>query len=369
MRIAFITTRSDTIGGVQIHVRDLAARLAKEGHEPLVITGEAGPYTEALTAAGIQSLACPELRREIHPAQDAHAFAALRGAIRAFEPDLLSTHSSKAGWLGRLVAKATGTPCLFTAHGWAFTYGVPEPRRTAYRVLERIVAPLTTKIVCVSEHDRRIGTAARMAPERLVTIHNGMPDVSASLRATPGDGDTLRIVMVARMDRQKDHATLLRAIRDIDGVHLDLIGEGPGEASVRALTREVGVANRVHFLGQRHDVAEVLAKAHLFALISHWEGFPRSTLEAMRAGLPVVVSDVGGAAEVVEDGVTGHVVPRGDVAAVRERLANLVSQAVLRREMGTLGRRRFEAAFTFDHMFARTLALYGEILAGHTATS
>ncbi len=369
MRIAFIITRSDTIGGAQIHVRDLARRLGEDGHEPLVITGEAGPYTEALTASGIRSLVCPELRREIRPAQDARALAALRGGIRAFKPDLISTHSSKAGWLGRLAAKATGTPSLFTAHGWAFTHGVPEPRQTVYRVLERAAAPLAVKIVCVSEHDRLIATAAGMAPERLMTIHNGMPDVPASLRATPDAGDPVRIVMVARMDRQKDHATLIRAIRGIDGVHLDLIGEGPGEASVRALAREVGVANRVHFLGQRHDVAEVLAKAHLFALISHWEGFPRSTLEAMRAGLPVVVSDVGGAAEAVEEGVTGYVVPRGDVAAVRERLATLVDRAARRREMGALGRRRFEAAFTFDHMFERTVALYGDILTGRTATS
>lgn len=367
MRIAFLITRSDTIGGAQIHVRDLARRLVEDGHEPLVITGEAGPYTDALTAAGVRTLACRHLGREIRPGQDAHAFVALRGAIRAFQPDLISTHSSKAGWLGRLAGKATGVPCLFTAHGWAFTHGVREPQRTAYRLLERAAAPLAATIVCVSEHDRRIGIAAGMAPDQLVTIHNGMPDVRASLRARPGAGGPVRIAMVARMDRQKDHATLLRALHDIDGMHLDLVGGGPSEARIRALAHEVGVADRVRFLGERSDVAEVLARAQVFALISHWEGFPRSTLEAMRAGLPVVVSDVGGAAEAVEEGVTGYVVPRGDVVAVRERLVALASNAARRREMGVAGRRRYEAAFTFDRMFQRTLGVYRESLASYSA--
>ena len=366
MRIAFIITRTDSVGGAQVHVRDLATRLLQDGHEPLVITGEAGPYTETLTAAGIRSLACPDLCREIRPRQDARAFTTLRGAVRTFQPDLISTHSSKAGWLGRLAAKATGTPCLFTAHGWAFTHGVPNPHRTVYRVLERAAAPLAVKIVCVSEHDRQIGLAAGMATERLVTVHNGMPDVPARLRARPGDGNPVRIVMVARMDRQKDHATLLQALRDINDVHVDLVGGGPGEASIRALAGDLGLSDRVHLLGQRNDIAEVLARAHVFALITHWEGFPRSTLEAMRAGLPVVVSDVGGAAEAVEEGATGYVVPRGDVAAVRERIAGLAGNAGLRRAMGTAGRRRYEAAFTFDHMFARTRGVYDEILAGRT---
>ncbi len=292
---------------------------------------------------------------------------ALRAAIRAFRPDLISTHSSKAGWLGRLAGKATGIPCLFTAHGWAFTHGVPEPQRTVYRVLERATAPLATRIVCVSEHDRRIGIAAGMTKDRLVTIHNGMPDIPPNLRATPGAGGPVRIAMVARMDRQKDHGTLLRAIHGIAGVQLDLIGDGPSEASIRTLAQEIGVIDRVRFLGERKDVAEVLARAQVFALISHWEGFPRSTLEAMRAGLPVVVSDAGGAAEAVEEGVTGHVVPRGDVTTVRDRLASLVGNAPLRQEMGAAGRRRYEAMFTFDHMFQRTLGVYREILAGRSA--
>lgn len=369
MRIAFIITRTDTVGGAQIHVRDLATRLVKEGHEVLVITGEAGPYTDVLATAGVRTLACSALGREIRPIQDARAFATLRTVIRAFRPDLISAHSSKAGWLGRLAGKATGIPCLFTAHGWAFTHGVPEPRRSVYRVLERAAAPLAARIVCVSEHDRRIGVGAGMAPDRLVTIHNGMPDISPTERATPGASGPVRIVMVARMDRQKDHTTLLRALGGIAGAELDLVGDGPDAATVRALAKEVGVSDRVRFLGERSDVAKVLARAHVFALISHWEGFPRSTLEAMRAGLPVVVSDVGGAAEAVEDDITGYVVPRGDVAAVQARLAALIGDGARRERMGAAGRRRYEAAFTFDRMFERTLAVYQEVLGGRAAGS
>lgn len=363
MKILFVITRADSIGGAHIHVRDLARRLVDSGHQVRVVTGKRGPFTAALEQAGATSVECPPLQRAIHPLRDAQAVVALRRAIAAFRPDLVSMHSSKAGILGRLACAIGGPPSLFTAHGWAFTPGVGEPRRSAYRWIERALAPLADRIVCVSEHDRRIAVAAGIGPRRLVTIHNGMPDVAATSRADPGGGDPVRVVMVARFAPQKDHPTLLRAFAAVEGAQLTLVGEGPTLASVRTLTRELGLEDRVRFLGHQDDVAEVLARSHLFALISRWEGFPRSTLEAMRAGLPVVVTDVGGSAEAVADGVEGYIVPPGDVETTRDRLVALVGDGGLRRRMGEAARRRFEAEFTFERMFARTLAVYGTIAA------
>ncbi len=363
VKILFVITRADSFGGVQVHVRDLATRLLELGHEVRVVTGARGPFSDALAQRGISSVACPALQRAIHPLKDARAVIALRREINAFRPDIVSTHTSKSGIVGRLACALGGPPCLFTAHGWAFTTGVPEPRRSFYRVIERAMAPLATRIICVSEHDRQIAIAAGIKASRLVTIHNGMLDVPASSRADPGGGDPVRIVMLARLAPQKDHRTLLHAFAAVEGGHLDLAGEdGITSDAVRTLVHDLDLEDRVTFMGHQDDVAAVLAQSQIFALISHWEGFPRSTLEAMRAGLPVLVSDAGGAAEAVEDGVTGFVVSKVNIDETRDRLRALVASAERRRAMGSAGRRRYEEEFTFDRMFQQALDLYHEIV-------
>ncbi|MCT7975685.1 glycosyltransferase family 4 protein [Laspinema olomoucense] len=363
MKILFIITRSDTVGGAQVHVRDLAKRLLDCGHDVLIVTGTPGPYTETLHQQEIPFFACDFLKQAIHPCKDWQTLIAFRQIIHQFHPDIVTTHSSKAGILGRLSSSLNSVPCLFTAHGWAFTEGVPQPKRLLYRLLEQIAEPLASQIICVSEHDRTIGLAVGMNQRRLLTIHNGIPDIHSSLLAKPGTGNPVRIVMIARFDAQKDHQTLLQACQALPEVHLDLVGDGPKLEETKALVQTLGLASRVNFLGFRQDVTDILAHAHIFALISHWEGFPLTTLEAMRAGLPVVVSDVGGAAEAVLDGETGYWVPRQNILTLRQRLSDLVENADLRSKMGYASRQRYEAEYTFELMFQRTFEVYKNLLA------
>jgi glycosyltransferase involved in cell wall biosynthesis len=358
----FVVTRADAVGGAQIHVRDVAAALLARGHEARVVTGRRGVYSEILDGVGVPNEVCEPLQRAIQPGRDAAAVLALRRRFAAFAPDLISLHSSKAGIVGRLAA-AGRWPCLFTAHGWAFAEGISERRRGVYRALERALAPLAARIVCVSEHDRRLGVAAGIDSARLVTIHNGMPDVPPDQHADPGaNAPAPVVVMVARFDHQKDHETLLRAVATVPSLRLDLVGDGPNQPAMERLAGELGVAERVRFLGQRRDVAAVLREAQVFALVSRWEGFPRSTLEAMRAGLPCLVTDAGGSAEAIVEGETGFVVPKGDAAIVADRLRRLADDADLRRAMGSAARRRYEANFTFERMFDRTLGVYRAVL-------
>ena len=201
-----------------------------------------------------------------------------------------------------------------------------------------------------------------MSAERVITIHNGRPDIPAEHRAHPGAAGPLRIAMVGRLDAQKDHGLLLRAFARVadDTMELHLIGDGPAESSLRALAARLELANRVTFHGLHQDVAPLLKTMHVFALASRWEGFPRSTLEAMRAGLPVIVSDVGGAAEAVEDEVSGFVVAPGDEDGWVDRLIFLSRDGALRDAMGQAGRRRFEAHFSFQQMLDQTLTVYSD---------
>jgi glycosyltransferase involved in cell wall biosynthesis len=361
MKIMWLITRGDSIGGAQVHVRDLATRAHHDGHEVVVATGVPGPLTEQLAAAGVRVRLCEGMAREISPHRDLTAIHSVIGILTEEKPDLLSTHSSKAGIIGRIAAHRLHVPVIFTAHGWAFTSGVPQPKRTIYRLIERRAAKWADKIICVSDNDRELAVAAGIEPDRLTTVHNGMPDIDPALRARPGQAGPPRAVMIARFDRQKDHDTLFRALLDVPEIHLDLIGDGPGRAGSEALAGTLGIADRVNFHGQQRDVAPWLAQAHLFVLSSHWEGFPRSTLEAMRAGLPVIVSRVGGAAEAVTDGTTGFVVAPRDRDELSVRLRDLAAHPDRRAALGAAGRERYEREFTFDRMYDATLSVYRTI--------
>lgn len=364
MKIAFLITRSDDIGGAQIHVRDLSAALKAAGHEAVVLAGTNGVLAEELQANGVPFHSLHHLAREVGPLQDARSFSEVRDSLREVQPDIISTHSTKAGFVGRIAGKTLGIPTLFTAHGWGFTDGRPPLQALAFWAIERATAPWAARIITVCESDRAAALRARIASgDRLVTIHNAMPDIDPSLRARP-DRSPARLVMVARLSHWKDQPSLLQALADLQDLdwQLELVGDGPLRGQLEALVQSLGLASRVTFAGFRRDVPRRLAAAQVFLLISKWEGFPRSILEAMRAGLPVVASDVGGVRESVLDGTTGFVIPRGDTARLRECLRRLIASPELRAGMGAAGRARYEEMFTFDRLVERTTKVYESVL-------
>jgi glycosyltransferase involved in cell wall biosynthesis len=362
MRLMFVITRGDDLGGAQTHVRDITRRLAADGHQVHVVVGATGSLTEELQSAGIWTSSCPGLLRQVHPVHDLRAVWQLARMIGEFAPDLVTTHSSKAGMVGRLAAKLAGTPCIFTVHGWAYIDTVPQPIRGAYRWMERGCAHLASQVICVSHKVRQMGVDAGIDPRKFVVVPNGLFDVPDGLRATPGL-ESPRAVMVARFAAPKDHATVLRSLIHVPGLKLDFVGDGPDEEPARRLAGELGVADRVAFLGRRTDVPEILSRSQIFILSSLSEAFPISTLEAMRAGLPVVVSSVGGAGEAVRDGESGYLVERANPKGLAERLGRLAADPALRTNMGAAGRKLFEAEFTFERMYERTLAVYESVLA------
>jgi glycosyltransferase involved in cell wall biosynthesis len=364
VRIAYLITRADPIGGAQIHVRDLALAARDHGHDPAIITSGRGPLIDGFRQAGVPVFVLRHLTAPIRPWRDVRALGEVRSALTEVKPDLIAAHSSKAGILGRMAGRFLRIPVVFTVHGWAFTPGVPAPRAAVYRRLERMVGPLASRLITVSEFDRRLALDAGIAlPDRIVTVHNGMPDIPADLRADPPRTPP-RIVMVARFEPQKDHATLIRALGGLKAQpwELDLIGGGPGMPAMQALAADLGIADRIRFLGQRMDVQRLLAEAQLAVLTTNWEGLPLSILEAMRAGLPMVATEVGGIAETVHEGETGFLVRRGSVDQVRDRIGRLLADPALRGGFGAAGRSLYQRQFTLEHCVTRTLAVYQAVV-------
>jgi len=365
-RILHGITLSET-GGAQNHVRDLLNGLQGQFDLALAV-GEEGPLTRSARELGVQVQVIPSLIRSLSPHHDLRALRELGQFIRSTRPDLVHTHSSKAGLLGRISARLNGVPSVFTAHGWAFEDGVPLPRKLVAIPSEWFAARCCNRIITVSQAGHTLARRYRIAsPGKMEVIYYGIPD--APPRALPGTGETPVIVMVARIASQKDHAVVLRAVAQLPfDFRLIFVGDGPTRASVEAEARSLLPDGKVSFLGDRSDVPELLARAHVFVLGTNWEGLPISILEAMRAGLPVVASDVGGVREEVVEGETGFVVPRGDADAMRERLRLLLMQPELRIRMGLAGRRRFEVLFSIKGMIEKTTKLYADVLGVNTST-
>lgn len=365
MKLAYVITRADAVGGASIHVRDLARAMRDRGHEVSVLIGGAGPVTEQLAAAGIPFRSLRWLQRAIHPVRDLLALRELTGALRDLRPDLVSAHTAKAGLLGRAAAARAGIPAVYTPHGWTIGSRISRVAGPVFTLLERVAARWSAAIVCVCEAERTLALRHGIGPaERLRVIHNGMPDLpEGQLRANPAR-EPVRLCTVARMEAPKDHVTLLQALGGLRDIRwqLDLIGDGPLFPELRGLAESLGIADRLVWHGYLPDPAAVLAEAQVFVLSSRSEAFPRSILEAMRAGLPVVASAVGGVSEAVESGTSGLLVPPGDVTSLRVALAQMLQNGSFRQLSGIAGRQIYEERFRFETMAEKTLALYQEIL-------
>jgi glycosyltransferase involved in cell wall biosynthesis len=363
LKIIQLIAGAADFGGAQTHVRDLAAGLRSHGHDCVVLTGPPeGLFSDQLRAHGIPVHFLGSLQKPLHPIKDLFALVELVDLLRQLKPDLVATHTAKAGFLGRVAAAVLNIPCVFTPHGWSIIDRVTGKINPAFRVLERLGGLLGTGVITVCRNEHEMGRVSGLiSPNKLFCVYNGIPDCKHI--STPGE-DHLTVVMVARFHKQKDHVTLLRAFSRLQKHpwRLQLVGSGPLLEATRDLAKSMGLANRVEFLGECHNTADLLSRATVFVLSTSYEAFPISVLEAMRAGLPVVASNVGGIPEAVSDGISGFLVPpfRDDLMA--ESLERLFLDPGLRERAGRHGREIFLERFTEERMILRTLQVYSLLL-------
>jgi len=363
MKIAYIVTRLDELGGAQVHVRDLCLWMRDQGHIPVLLSGMPGSVSDDLQAKGIDYFEVPDMHRSIHPVKDFRAFLQIRRHLKQIKPDLVTCHSSKAGLVGRLAAWSVGLPVIFTAHNWTFGRGVAIWQRPIYWSLEWMAARFCNHIITVSDYGRQQALAGFIAlPSKITAIHNGI--ISASQQRLKALRDTPRMTMVARVGWPKDHERLIRVLHehcaDLPWT-LDLVGGGDLDF-LQNIVHQRGLEDRVRILGERKDVEILLEESDIFALISDWEGFPLSILEAMAKGLPILASNVGGVSEAVSDGRNGLIVEAGSDLALADALKRLLPDRILRERMGEVGQALFDQEFRFDRMAAKTLALYTRVL-------
>jgi len=274
--------------------------------------------------------------------------------FRRLKPDVVHTHDHRALFYAGPAAWAARVPLVInTRHGRNCHF---SPRQVA---VGRYLAGLVDRYVCVSDDVRTQCVAEGIAPSRLLTILNGI-DVERFAFSGPCQGGP--IIAVARLSPEKDIANLVRAtamaVERAPDLRVEVAGGGPCREQLVRLAAELGVADRIVFLGEVRDVPAALARARMLVLPSRSEGIPLTVLEAMACGLPVVGTRVGGLPEVVEDGVTGLLVPPADPAALAAAIVQTWSDPDRLDRLGHAGRRRAEECFDVRRMVAQFEALY-----------
>jgi len=373
------------VGGAQENTMLTAALLDPSRYAVDVVsgpqTGPEGSLIPEVRARGVHLTILPSLVREVNPVKDAVALVALIRLIRRGRYDVVHTHSSKAGILGRWAACLAGVPIIVhTVHGWGHHDRQHFLVRRLYVLLERATQRITDKLIAVSPRNVEKGLADGIAtPEKYVTIRSGIEldrfrspsRPREALRAELGIPQGSPVVgTVTRLSPQKAPLDFVdaasRVVAQRQEAHFVIVGDGPLRADVEARVTVLGLTERVHLTGLRRDVPDLMHSFDIFALSSLWEGLPRVLPQAMAAGLPIVATAVDGNAEAVTNGVNGFLTPPGDPQAMAVALLRLLQDPTLAGRMGEAGRARTDE-FGARKMVCDIAALYDALLAEYAS--
>jgi glycosyltransferase involved in cell wall biosynthesis len=373
------------MGGPALHVAYLSAGLRPRGYATTLVAGSLakgeGSMSRVADELGVPVVALPDLHREISPLRDLRAAFRLAAIIRRLRPEILHTHTAKAGAVGRVAALLSGGArppiVVHTFHGHVLR-GYFDPVRTGlFRRLERSLARATTALIAVSPEVRDDLVALGVAPRgKFAVVRLGIEldrrvgggaDGRADMRellGIPADGFT--VGWIGRMTGVKRTEDVLLAVRRLRERGVDarlcMVGDGPDRDDVEERAHELGIARNCLFLGYQDDVAPFYAAFDALVLASGNEGTPVSAIEALASGRPVVATRVGGVPDVVRDGENGFLVEAGDVEAMADRLALLAADPGLSARLGETGRARVLPRYSVGRLIDDVDLLYRSLL-------
>lgn len=359
-KILYLVTKSD-LGGVTKYLLEIVTHLPQD-YEPFFIMSNGGYFSEELKKIGLEKnvFFVPMTNSILDIAQHIKSNLETLKIIYKIKPDVIHCNSTTGGIVGRICGALSFTPVIFTAHGWAFTDGISKGKQRFYKILETLLACITKKIICVSEYDRQI--ALKVMPffkNKLITIHNGISDIPDEFKKKEFSKDKLKIVMISRFCPQKDPYTLINAVNQLNkeglNVELDLYGYGEELDKVLSTIEETN-CSKIKYRGEISDITPILKNYDVYALISNWEGLPIGIIEAMRAGLPILVSDVGGCKECIAN--NGFYVARQNKQMCKKQILKFFEEKCDIEKLGLNSRNAYKQEFVAGIMFTKTVQLY-----------
>ncbi len=364
-----------TIGGTRRHLVDVARGQLERGHQiALAVSCEREPRfrrdLEELARLGARVFEIPMLRT-ISPLRDARHMRDLRASLREFEPEIVHTHSSKAGVLGRVASLLEGRGTrVHTPHTFAFLFSAEFgwAKRSLFRRIEAGLARKTSRIIAVSEGEAQTFRGSGVvAPEQVRVVRNGI-DPTAWLVARPADRAALGIpadaplILVAgllHVAKGQDLAVEALARPGLERAHLLALGGGPLRAKLESLSAKLGVRERVHMPGWSDEVPAWMAACDVVLLPSRWEAMPYVVLEGMACARPVVATSVDGAREMIVEGLHGALCEIGNSDSIASALLRVLDGGPAKRgEMGRKARERLLAEGTAVRMVEQLLEVY-----------
>jgi len=374
------------IGGPAIQVALLSAGLNKEKFYSLVMTGTIGKgegdMSYLLTKDSAGSLVIPELQREPNIVKDIISFYKLCRLIKKEKPDIVHTHTAKAGTIGRLAATLTGVPLIIhTFHGHVFHSYFNPFKTNLFILIERILARCTDKIIVISERQKdEIKRYLKLNNEhKLALIPLGF-DLDRFLGSEKEDrGDRLReelnipkeaivIGAVGRLTAIKNYKMFLEVAKEIKKknpnviVKFLIVGDGELKGELVALSDKLGIKEDTIFTSWRKDIDSVYRAIDIVILTSLNEGTPVSLIEALASGKPVVATDVGGVRDVVENGKFGFVVSLDDVDAFSKAVSSLINDREKKENFGLRGRDFVKKRYSKESLISAIETLYSSEL-------
>ena len=370
MKVLVAVTGGDLSGGAQQVVRSLLYGLPQEGIEPVLVTGQESSLTDESRNLALATYVLRDLVRPIRPGNDLRALGMLKAVVRETHAEVIHGHSFKAGALARLAGRGLRVPTVYTMHGWGAYYELPRPLRVAWLWLERCLSQDST-VAYVCESDRSLGIRAGLPSGHLIPVASPL---RGEQRTNPREVDPaqpVELLIVARLAMQKDPLATVRTLavlRDADPAlqwHATWVGDGPLRQETMAESRRLGLDDRVSFAGSTSEISRYYQEAHVFVLLSQYEGTPLSIIEAMRARLIIVATAVGGVEEMLGQ-ECGVLVPAA--ASMRDRVGVLLRVLAEPQAYSGMRERAGARALRYDPstMVARYAMLYRS-LARHLA--
>jgi len=358
-------------GGGAVVVLSLTQELLKRGCQVWVLCLD-DLVAQRFAEARANVVRCDAWRREINPVYDLISLWQLFRLCRRERFDLVVTHTSKGGLLGRIAARLAGVPkVIHTVHGFAWHEFSSPAAVLFYTTLEKLAARFCDLIICVNNEDRLDAIRKGIVPEdKIVTVLNGIDTERFSVARPPelyrrlaGENGAPLIGTVGRLAPQKGFEFLIQAMPTVlthyPQCKLVLVGNGPLEAELKALAFSLGVERQCEFLGFRSDIPELLACFDIFAHPSRWEGLSITLMEAMAASKPVVATDIKGNRELITDGVDGLLVAPANPEALANAIIGLLQDWEYAQAVGARARQKIQHQFSREAMVENTLRWYG----------
>ncbi len=381
IKVLRIVTRLN-IGGVSFHTVLLTAHLDSDNFQSIIAKGKEGAFEgsmkEMIQAKGITPILIPQLKKDISLKEDFKAFCKILALIKKEKPDIVHTHLAKAGALGRMAAKLAGVPIIIhTFHGHVFDGYFGYLKTKMIVLIERLLAHFTTKIITISDKVRKdVIERHRISNDsKATTIPLGLelgPFLEANkyrghLRKELGLLDNTPLIgIVARLVPIKGHQYFLEAAAQVTRVHPTakflIIGDGELRSHLEDYAKLLGIRENIIFSGFRKDLIKIYADLDIVTLSSLNEGLPVTIIEALAAAKPVVATDVGGTGDLVEDKVTGILVPPRNPKALAGGILYLLGHPEEGMQMGKKGQQKVYPALDYTRLVENVERLYMELV-------